>query len=111
MRIPGQFQLKGKTWLVVFRKRVKHEDGEICAGLCEFDKRRILIAKDLPEDKIIATFLHELVHATLFEAHLQENTGLAIQAEEIVCDAIADMLGNCFELRWKSRKGSSSNRR
>lgn len=104
MKIPKQFSIKGKQWKVSFRKKVKHEDGEICRGLCVFGERRILLVKDMPEAERTEVFLHEMVHATLYEAHLSPGTGLASEAEEIVCDAITDTLLTCFRLSWRRRR-------
>lgn len=56
-----------------------------------------------PEEKE-EVFLHELIHAALFEAHLHDGSGLGGETEEIVCDAVSDLFTSLFTLRWKRQK-------
>jgi len=103
MRIPKRFKIKGKTWRVVYRKRLR-EDGEPCRGLCVFDDRTIKLQLGMGDLEAENIFLHELVHAALFEAHLDENSGLHAKTEEIVCDAVADVLTTAFKVTPRKKK-------
>jgi Zn-dependent peptidase ImmA (M78 family) len=104
MTLPRQFLLKGKKWRVSLRKVVDRDD-DACNGLCAYDERKILIRKGMSEAETLSTFLHELVHATLHEAHLAPNSGVSVETEEIICDAVADMMTNCFHMKWRRRRG------
>lgn len=99
-----KFQLKGKTWRLSFRKYPNKSDKD-ALGNCEFNERHIYIAKHLQGDELTGTIIHELTHAALFEAHLRESSGLDSKTEEIVCDAVEDMILTLFDIQFKrSRK-------
>lgn len=103
MRAPKQIEIKGKLWKISFRK-VPLNGVEGCDGLCDFGERRIYLASHLEGEDILSTLIHELTHAALFEAHLNEGSGLHSKTEEIVCDAVADMLTTLFDVQWKKKK-------
>jgi len=103
-KIPKKLLIKGKLWKIRKLKKVVHQDGEVCRGLADFDVRLISLEKGLDPQEEIAVLIHELVHAALHEAHLSPNSGLSADAEEIVCDAVADMITECFNLEAKRVK-------
>lgn len=100
MRIPTKFELKGKVWKVRYKPRLNFE-GVPCDGLCSFDTRTITINKDLSKADRINTFLHELFHAIIFEAHINRGTRFTEGLEEVLCDAFADALTTLFSVSWK----------
>ena len=104
LKIPKTFVIKGKTWKIKKLKRVVHADGEECRGLADFDTHTITIEKGMEPLQEVQILIHELIHAALHEAHLGPNSGLPDSVEEIVCDAIADMITGCFTLGAKRVK-------
>ena len=98
IKIPKKVVIKGRVWKVRRLKKVVHEDGDVCRGLSDFDSRTITIQKGMEPKEELFIFLHEMIHAALAEAHLNENSGLPPTIEEIVCDSIADMLVECFKI-------------
>lgn len=105
MRIPTKFELKGKVWKVRYKSSLQFGGGA-CDGLCSFSNRTIYINKDLPKADRQATFLHELFHALIFEAHIAPNARFSEGVEEVLCEAFADVMCTLFTLKWKRRKGS-----
>lgn len=76
------------------------EGGEIINGLCDFGQRTIYIRRELLKDEKPQVFLHELIHAALFECHLYDG-GLDPKIEEIICEGIADVFTTLFTMRFK----------
>lgn len=101
MRIPKKFKLKGKEWKVEYKWNLMDE-GEKMDGLCQMQERTILIERSMPRDEKWPVFLHELVHAILFEAHISGLDGPAGELlEEVICEAIANGMNDLFSIRWK----------
>ncbi len=51
-------------WVVVFRKRPFQWRGQRCAGLCEYNRARILVWRGArPRAEVEETFVHEVLHA------------------------------------------------
>jgi Zn-dependent peptidase ImmA (M78 family) len=97
MELPKQFRLKGKLWKVVLVKQLVHEDGTKCYGICDTDTRVIHIEKNLNPAERFNAFLHELCHAMIHEAHIDE-TLLDGKIEEILCEAFADIFTHDFDI-------------
>jgi Zn-dependent peptidase ImmA (M78 family) len=100
MRIPRKFTLKGKMWRVRYKAALQFE-GVACDGLCNYSNRTITINQDLSKKERQDTFLHELFHAIIFEAHINRGTKFTEGLEEILCDAFADALTTLFNVRWR----------
>lgn len=103
MRIPKEFKHKGKTWKVVYEPDLK-VDGDECEGCCDFDTRTIYLDASLKGRKKKQTFLHELFHVLVHEAHINPGVRFSGGVEEVLCDAFADLLSTSFILKWKKRK-------
>lgn len=101
MKIRKHFSIKGKEWSLEYKWSLKAPDGDKVRGLCDFTTRTIYLDRLMPQDEKEEVFIHELIHAALFEAHLNEGSGLGGETEEIVCDAVSDLLTTLFTLRWK----------
>jgi Zn-dependent peptidase ImmA (M78 family) len=105
MRYPKAFQHKGKTWRVVYEADLKHDDGTICDGLCDLEGRVIYLDAKLKGRKKKTTFLHELCHVLVHEAHINPGVRFSEGVEEVLCDAFADMLSTAFtNIKWKKTK-------
>lgn len=101
MNLRKEFYVKGKEWRLEYRWSLKAPDGERVRGLCDFDSRTIYLDRLVLKEEKWSVFLHELVHAILYEAHLHDGTGLELNTEEIICEAMTDALENLFTMRWK----------
>lgn len=99
MRIPQSLEIKGKKWTVEYKWNLRDEDGKAMDGLCLTKEKKIQIDRSLSKEDKWDTFLHELTHAQLFEAHLD----LPLEVEEIICEANVDLLKTHFNLRWKRK--------
>ena len=105
MRIPKEFYLKGKHWTVEYKWNLRASDGEKMDGLCIVTERVIQLDRAMPREEKWPVFLHELVHAIIFEAHISGLDGEAGEfIEEVICDAIAGDFDDLFNFRWKRRK-------
>lgn len=105
MHIPKRFHLKGKVWKVILKKNLKHPDGTECDGLCDLQSRIIYLDSELSRLGKKATFLHELFHAVIHEAHIYSGVRFSEGVEEVLCDAFADLVHNSFtHLKWKKKK-------
>ncbi len=105
MRIPNKFTHKGKLWTVLYEADLKHDDGTECDGLCDLDERIIYLDAALTGRKKKQTFLHELFHVLIFEAHINAGVRFSEGLEEVLCDAFADLITTSFSsIKWKKRK-------
>lgn len=105
MKIPKSFVIKGHKWKVVIKAGLKHEDGDECLGLADPDVRTIYLEKSLDENQMELTFWHEYGHALLSEAGVVDTTnGVPALAQEIICDAIAEMMTKDKTVTFKRRK-------
>jgi Zn-dependent peptidase ImmA (M78 family) len=105
LRIPTKFELKGKVWRVKYKPNLSFGDTP-CDGLCNFGKRTIYLERSLPKDARQATFLHELFHALIFEAHVAPGTRFSEGVEEVLCEAFADVMTTMFTLKWRRQRAS-----
>jgi Zn-dependent peptidase ImmA (M78 family) len=103
MKIPKTFNLKGKRWRVVFEPNLE-ADGYDCDGLCVPDKRIIYIDSELNKKKQYETFLHELFHAVVHEAHIPAGGEWNDSIEDVVCDAFKDVVLTMFADKEPRRK-------
>ena len=104
MKIPKEFYLKGKLWRVEYKWGLRDGD-EMLDGLCTFDPRVIYLRRELSREDKWLTFLHELVHAILFECYISRNDGgIDGIVEEVVCDSISECFTELFEFRPKRKK-------
>lgn len=91
MRIPRYVQVKNASYAVKFKKKILHE-GEICLGLCDANSKIIWLQKDLPEEMLFETFLHEYTHAVRYECHWP----VSEEINELVADSMASCLIQAF---------------
>lgn len=102
MKIKKTFLIKGKEWSVDYKWGLR-QDGDLLDGLCTFPDRLITLRRELSADEKASAFLHELIHAVLFEAHISSPGSMPEVIEEVVCDSVAATLLELFELRWKRK--------
>ncbi len=97
--IPRSFILKGKRWKVIRRKKLNKDDTYL--GLCDVYRRTIYLKLSLKGKDLEATFLHELFHAVVHEAHINPGVHWSEGVEEVVCDAFADVVTSLFTVKLK----------
>lgn len=110
MRIPKTFMIRGKRWKVEYKWNLMDRDNKDdenikCDGLCDPDKRTIFLERSILRVDKWPIFLHELVHAILFEAHISGLDGPAGDfIEEVICDSIETTFDDLFKFRWKRQQ-------
>lgn len=90
-RGPVRIPIWGESWKIVERKVVKAEDGTVCAGLCDFTKKEIRLARDQGDADTLDTLIHELLHASSRDALSEEyvaEMGKAIAAGLLAWGAV-----------------------
>lgn len=102
MKLKKEFYIKGKLWRIEYKWNLRMGDMRV-DGMCEPSERIIYIDRILSKEEKWATFLHELGHAIVHEAHLNEHGGLDGFAEEVVVESYAQALGELFTFRWKRK--------
>jgi uncharacterized protein YjaZ len=99
--IKKKYCIKGEIWRVVWKKSVRL-DFEPCYGLCDYEKRIIYLEKGMSRRQENQIFLHEFIHAVMFELHLELGT--------IVDEAIAEGLSQAILGHFKLERRVSNHR-
>jgi Zn-dependent peptidase ImmA (M78 family) len=99
--IKKKYIIKGEVWRVVWKKSVRLEY-EPCYGLCDYMKRIIYLEKGMSRRQERQVFLHEFIHAVMFELHLELGT--------IVDEAIAEGLSQAILSHFKLERRALSRR-
>lgn len=93
-KLPRSVTICGKVWKVTVQDldSIAGSDSGIL-GLTVFDpvtqKREIIVDKSLEtESQKIRVFIHELIHAVIFEAKLPPDS-ICKTAEEVLCEQVA----------------------
>lgn len=100
--------IDGEKWTVKFQSEVIY-DGHSVAGLCWFDKKKILIATAYPQDvseeelifRISETFYHEMAHSIFYVNAFRDQSFWTPDFEHTVIAPIARSLAKNFPLRIK----------
>lgn len=103
MNIPNSFMLKGKRWKIL-RPKVIKQDGVLCDGLCSWHTRTIRISADLNKREAVHTFLHELFHAVVYEAHIGPGSNFNDELEDVLAEAFVDVLKSLFTIKLKRNR-------
>lgn len=88
MKTPASFKLGAHTWRVKIVNQLV-DGSQHLYGICHMDENRIEIARtvkgrELSEDSIFQTFLHEFVHAALYILGRGDNEELAAGFEQML---------------------------
>ncbi len=96
MKVPREFLLKGKLWTTRYTRGMSSD------GNTNQITRTIDLRWELSKEEKLETFIHEFVHASLFELHLSgPSDALPEKTEEIICTGLADIICSTFELKLK----------
>lgn len=86
--------VRGSKWKVRIKENLRDTDGTPCLGLCDSEKKLILIEKNLPKNIFIEVLLHEYLHSVWFETGMDDTEQNDI-LEHILINPIAkDMVNN-----------------
>ena len=102
MRIPKQINVLGKKWLIKYKWNLSDEEIK-CDGLCCYRSRTIFIDRSLPKVDRPQTFLHELLHAIIYEAKLHNADSFTVEVEEIMVETISSYIMDKFSMRLKRK--------
>jgi hypothetical protein len=94
-KLPRSVTIGGKAWKVTLQDLDGLTGKDDTVGLTVYDsvtqRREILIDKSLENDEQrMRVFLHELVHAIIFESKLPPDS-ICKTAEEVLCEQIAQL--------------------
>lgn len=103
MKIPKLLLIKGHEWSVEYKWSLKDDDGERVLGLCDKENRTIYLDKLISKEEKWEVFHHEVGHAIVFEAHMNENGGIEGIVEEAIVSAYQDFYTNNFVMKWKRK--------
>ncbi len=67
---------------------LKHDDGTVCSGLWDAEKRQITVVRGMPPLMRWRVFFHELAHVALTDAGL--DNAMDERVVEAICDAMAN---------------------
>ena len=102
MRLPKHINVLGKKWKVSYKWNLTDE-GIKCLGLCCHESRTIFIDRTSTKAERPQIFLHELLHAILFEAKLTDADSFSTEVEEIMVELVSTYLLDKFTMRLKSK--------
>ena len=93
MKLPRSILIKGSNWKVRRRKHLDL-DGQECYGLCDYSERTIWVQSGLDKELETLVFIHELIHASVHELHLD----LDGVTDEILADGLSAILVSLFKI-------------
>lgn len=98
MRGKRSFKINGNKWKIKMAKLDADIDGET-----DQTQRTVTLSTALAEKDYTRVFVHEFMHAMLFELHLSGPTGVLNEdIEEIICEGVTNILLSNFDIQWKS---------
>ena len=99
MKIPNSIIIEGYKWTIK-RKWKLEIDGNSCLGLCSPESRTIFLVHGLEKDEAFEVFMHEYLHAILYEKGFYL-TARTLDAEELLVNGLAKELLRTFRLKFK----------
>ena len=89
----GALRLLGHNWSIVTDKELPQD----LDGLAILTEKKIILADGMTKKEFRHAYLHELLHAALFEASFGA-MGLPIEAEELLVDLLAKQIAENFDV-------------
>lgn len=102
MRIPKAITIYGKRWTTNYKWNLFDDEGNRCDGLCCKKTRTITLDRYLKDTEKTSTYLHELLHAVLYELKINQ-TSLDSDVEEIIVAGIEEFIMENFTFRLKKK--------
>lgn len=104
MRIPKQINILGQQYAVIFKPKVTDDDGNVCDGHCDLQKKTIELNKFLAKEERLQVFLHECFHCVLWEAGISRSLDTTL--EECTVDSISRWLHRTFTIKLGKQNGT-----
>jgi Zn-dependent peptidase ImmA (M78 family) len=79
------------VYTVKFLKKVKHDDGDICKGICDYNRKIIAVDSNQDHDAQFATFWHEFMHAVTLELGYDE-----VSADESFVESVSQNIARAL---------------
>ena len=99
-RFPKKIVVKGVEYKISLDNYLRDDDGKLCSGLHDHERKVIHIDKNMGIEEKRQTFIHELFHAYLHECHVNE--GIDSQLEEAIVESLSQSITKSFVLNWKN---------
>lgn len=93
MKLPKSIKVFGETYKI---KVIKEKD-PVNLGLCDFQKKIILVHDRQSSKEIMHTLIHEVGHAVFNRIGL--NQSISHDLEEVIVDSIATAISENFRLQ------------
>lgn len=94
MKLPKKKKINGKVWRITQVEQPVGEDGEIAWGVCDYNTRTIFIKSRLAKEDKLATYLHEILHASFHEIGLE----LGYHKDEKTVQQLESIISKLFKL-------------
>lgn len=94
MKLPKKKKIKGRVWKIREVFEPIDDDGQVCWGVCDYDNRIIYIKKTLAKDQKLATYLHEVLHASFHELGLD----MTPKKDEEIVQGLEDIILRLFRI-------------
>ena len=95
-KIPKLILIEGMLWKV---KRVKslHHNNKKCHGICDYNRREILVDSNIRGEVLMETMVHEITHALIHDLKIRLN----FKNDEKLSDGVGRIMAQLFHLRMK----------
>lgn len=97
MKLPKSVLIKGERWHLKKTKNLHDDKGDLCLGICDYEKRVIQVDPEQNNEMFLYTLIHELMHASLHELHIDISDDL----NEVISDGVGFILSQLFHIKFK----------
>lgn len=105
MKIPKFFFIRDTKWKVKKKKKLVHEDGDVCYGLTDPVAKVVWLESSLTGKQLENIFWHEYTHAIIAEAGVSQTTnGVPPLAEELICEYMAQAITKSMNIKFKRNR-------
>lgn len=101
MRIPKHIMIKGEKWVTKYKWNLKNDKGDLLDGMCCLDTRTIFLDRSLPKEERPQVYLHEIIHALLYELHM--HLIVNDDTNELLSENLSQFIMKHFSLRLKKK--------
>jgi hypothetical protein len=87
----------GTTYIVIQSPKVMDDEGNLCDGLCDVTEKTIEICQFQTRESKQQAFIHELIHAVLWEIGASRRLGEDL--EDVIADGLSKFLIKTYKMR------------
>lgn len=110
MTLPTKIKIRNRYWRIKRARKIVGNGGVLCDGLCVFGGpnriRDIYLRKGLSEQRLVVIFMHELIHAIIWEYGIAKKitsgkpqTKKQLEKiEEDICDSVSEEFSKLFNI-------------